>query len=254
MTSHVELPIYRQLHNTCGISTFLMLINPERNKGFEIFLTNLYEKSSYLMKSNQTEFKWSIAITYLLLKSMGLKIIREYLFEKNRDIVDYYMPIVHYKIGDNNFSKTNNISKRILKSHLHTMREDPDFKILFYLFGGNFYPQEQEIRDGTGALYFTSKDFLQDGLNYHNKLKILQNHLNKKEGKIPCVALNYGYHWVAINSMNKDTITIHNSLSAIPSLLRIDNKILESYRFYLFNYNEKQAFILSKEVNEFLFS
>ncbi|MFX1277014.1 MAG: hypothetical protein ACFFBP_05890 [Promethearchaeota archaeon] len=253
MSNQVQLPIYSQMHNTCGISTFLMLINPKQNKNFKRFLNDLYEKINYLMRHNRKEFKWSIAVDYLLLKSMGFNIIRDYIYEKNHDLVDYYMPIVHYKLGDKQFSENNKISKRILKNSLHTMREDPDLKILFYLFGGNFYPQEQEIWDGTGALYFSSKDFTSSVLNYKTKLKILQDHLKtEKEGAIPCIALNYGFHWVAINSIKNDTLEIHNSLSSVPYSMKINKRIHETYRFYLFSYNEKDAFILTEEVKEFL--
>jgi len=253
MPSQVELPIYRQMHNTCGISTFLMLINPEKNQKFKIFLDRLYENINLLMRSNQNEFKWSIAITYLLLKSMGSNLIRQYLYKKNPDIVDYYMPIVYYKIGDNKFYDTNKITKRILKSHLHTMREDPDFKMLFNLFGGDFYPQEQDIWDGTGALYFIRNDFRQDGLNSKKKIKILEDHLNTQmDGKNSCMALNLGFHWVAVNSIENGSLQIHNSLSRSPNIIKITEFIPESYRFYLFSYHEKDAFILKREVLEFL--
>ena len=253
MPNQVDLPIYRQMHNTCGISTFLMLINPEKNLKFRKILERIYEKIKFLMKSNQNEFKWSITITYLLLRSMGSNLIRDYLLEKNPEIVDYYMPIVHYKIRDNKFYDTNKITKRILKNHLHTMREDPDFKILFYLFGGDFYPQEQEIWDGTGALYFIRNDFEQEGLNYRKKLRILDDHLKtRKDGKRNCIALNLGFHWVAVNSIDNGTLQLHNSLSRTPTIIEITRKIPESYRFYLFSYNEQEAFILKNEILEFL--
>ena len=252
MSNRVALPIYRQMHNTCGISTFLMLIDPENNQNFRKFLDSIYDNINFLMKSDQNEFKWSIAITYLLLKSMGSNLIKDYLYEMNPEIVNYYMPIVHYKIRNDKFYETNKITKRILKNHLHTMREDPDFKILFYLFGGDFFPQEQEIWDGTGALYFIQNDFEREGLNYKKKLKILKDHLiTRKDGIINCIALNLGFHWVAVNSIENETLQLHNSLSRSPNIIKITREISESYRFYLFSYNEEEAFILKNEVLEF---
>ncbi len=241
------------MHNTCGISTFLMLINPEKNRKFRNLFERVYEKISFLMKSNQNEFQWSITIAYLLLKSMGSNLMRDYLHERNPEIVDYYMPIVHYKIGDNKFHETNKITKRILKSHLYTMREDPDFKILFYLFGGDYYPQKQDIWDGTGALYFIQNDFEKDCLNCKKKFKILKDHLKgQKDGKTNCIALNLGFHWVAVNSIENGNLVLHNSLSRSPRIIKINREILESYRFYLFSYHEQEAFILKEEALDFL--
>ncbi|GAH09893.1 unnamed protein product, partial [marine sediment metagenome] len=90
------------------------------------------------------------------------------------------------------------------------MRTDADLKILFHLFGGEYFPQEQETCDGTGGLYFTSKDFFPNDSGFKNKLDIMKNHLQGEgNGKIPCIALNFGYHWVAVNSINDDIIGIN---------------------------------------------
>lgn len=245
--------MYGQLSNCCGISTFLMLINPKKNTKFKEFFDNTYEKISFLSNQTRKEFKWSVVIDYILLKSLGDNLIRKFLSEKIPDIIDYYMPIVHYKLKDKNFSNTNVVSKRILKKSLYTMREDADLKILFYLFGGMYFPQEQETYDPTRALYFTSKDFFPNNSGLKYKLDLMKNHLQSEEGgNIPCIALNFGYHWVAVNSIENGIIGINNPLGTSPSQKQITRGIPEHYRFYLFNYNQKKAFILKKDIKKFL--
>ena len=245
--------MYAQLSNCCGISTFLMLINPEKNTQFKEFLNGTYEKISFLSKQTRKEFKWSIVIDYILLKSLGDNLLNKFLREKIPDIVDYYMPIVHFKLKDKNFSNTNVVTRRIFKKSLYTMREDADLKILFNLFGGNYFPQEQEIYDPTRALYFTAKDFFPNNSEFKQKLDLMKKHLQSEtNGIIPCIALNFGSHWVAVNSIDNDIIGINNPLGSSPSRKQINRGVPENYRFYLFNYNQKSSFILKKEVKKFL--
>ena len=253
MPEKYQLPMYGQLSNCCGISTFLMLINPEKNTEFKAFLDNTYEKISFLNKQTRKEFKWSVVIDYILLKSIGNNLLKNFLNEKIPDIVNYYMPIIHFKLKDKKFSNTNVVTRRILKISLHTMREDTDLKILFNLFGGRYFPQEQETYDPTRALYFTSKDFFTNDSGFKHKLALMQNHVkSEKNANIPCIALNFGYHWVAVNSIEGDTIEINNPLGTSPSRKQIARGIPETYRFYLFNYNPKLSFILKKDVKKFL--
>ena len=255
MFGKYQLPMYGQLSNCCGISTFLMLINPEKNIEFKELLDNTYEKIDFLSKQTRKEFKWSVVIDYILLKSLGENLLKEFLSERIPDIVDYYMPIVHYKLKDKNFYNNNVVTKRILKKSLSTMREDADLKILFNLFGGRYFPQEQENYDPTRALYFTSKDFFPNESGFKYKLNLMKNHLkSEKDGNIPCIALNFGYHWVAVNSIEGDIIGINNPLGSSPSRKQITRETPEHHRFYLFNYNQKRAFILKKEVKRFLTS
>jgi len=44
------LPFYSQLPNCCGLSTFLMMINPDKNITFKVFLENLYTQLEFLNK------------------------------------------------------------------------------------------------------------------------------------------------------------------------------------------------------------
>ncbi len=252
----MSLPIYSQLPNCCGISTYLMLINPEKNPSFKKFLNKIYSKISFLKEEKRPEFKWSVVLDYILLKSVGNNILRKFLRRKIPNIVDYYMPIILFDVKDSKFSENNLVNRNILRKSLYTMRTDADLRILFNLFGGKFYPQEQEISDGTGGLYFTKKDFEGENPNYKSKLKIMNNHLIRKDGsQIPCIALNMGHHWVAIQDVEvqNDLLNINNPLGGRHTH-HIGSSIPEYCRFYFFDYNPDKAFILSLEAEMFLIS
>jgi len=250
----MSLPLYSQLPNCCGISTYLMLINPEKNLHFKKVLNSIYSKIRFLKKEKKPEFKWSVVLDYILLKSVGKNILRKYLYRKIPNIVEYYMPIIHFDVKNEGFSNNNLVSRYVLRKSLFTMRTDADLKILFYLFGGRFYPQEQEISDGTGGLYFTKRDFEGEHQHYKTKLNIMKDHLQqKKHNQIPSIALNMGHHWVAIQDVEvqNDLLVINNPLGGRHTY-QIRNSIPDYYRFYLFDYNPEKSFILSLETEFFL--
>ncbi|MBD3339455.1 MAG: hypothetical protein GF353_10120 [Candidatus Lokiarchaeota archaeon] len=179
--------------------------------------------------------------------------MNEYLNREHPEIVQYYVPITFFNIGDESFSKTNLVTRQIIKNYLYQMRTDIDLKILFKLFGGRFFPQNQEIYDGTGGLYFTEKDFKGDRDGFKAKISILSNHLYRNNFKTPCIALNKEHHWVAIQEVKKkeEIIVINNPLG-FRSHIQLNKNIPESYRFYLFDHNQDNAFILINDVVNFL--
>ncbi|MHA1147333.1 MAG: hypothetical protein ACTSR8_03725 [Promethearchaeota archaeon] len=272
----MPLPIYRQLPQGCGLSTFLMLINPERNQKVKIFLDQLFEDIKFLtyaFKPNYlevAEFRWSIALGYLLLKCFGNNLISRYLSDKLGEIYDTYKLIFIQKIKNVDtselrrlpiefielylsFFETGLINPFVLRRELLLLREDVDLKSLFSIFGGNFYPQEQEIPDGTGALYFTKNDKKNDAANYYSKIDILKAHLaNFQNGNIPCIAVNTGGHWVAVSSIEEKRIILNNPSSRKPVKISITRHIPEIFRFYLFDYRPRDAFILKNDFTEFL--
>ena len=270
MTRVKSLPLYAQLPNCCGLSTFLMLLNPEQNDQYKLFLDELYEKIQNLMSQGRKEFRWSIALDYILLKTLGDNLIATYLKKQLKESFINYRAIMDFELKKTitrsfrgsfklknkqtyEFFSRNVICHNILRKSLYEMRTDMDLKILFTLFGGTFYPQKQENPDGTGALYFTRKDFEQG--NYKNKLKIMEKHLkNPNNNFINCIALNMGFHWVAITNINtkRNYIQYNNPLGGRNSRRNIGKRISEGYRFYLFSHNPHDAFILKPATKLFL--
>lgn len=246
-----DLPIYSQLPNCCRLSTFLMMINPEKNTQFKVFLEDLYNQLEYLNNQPIQEYQYSISINYLLLKSIGNNLIKEFIRKKDEDLVEYYMPIIDFDISNEQFSTDNLVRRRLFNEYLYTMKRNEDLKILFYLFGGKYYNQEQEIADPTRSLYFSKRDF-KNKTSYEYKRKIIEDHFkNCSEVRKPCMALNISYHWVAISAIKEDILYIHNPLSSKLQTRNLKN-LTESCRLYLFSYNKHEAFIHSKRLWNFL--
>ncbi|MHA1150646.1 MAG: hypothetical protein ACTSR8_20690 [Promethearchaeota archaeon] len=248
----ITIPFYGQLPNCCGLSTFLMLINPPRNEKFKTILDDLYSHLQFLNKQSKKEFQWTIVINYLLLKSLGNNPLTDYLKTRDSDLVKYYMPIMHYELSNEKFSANNIIKRRLFNKYLYTMKTDRDLSILFYLFGGTYHPQQQEISDSTRSLYFSRIDF-ENKENLIQKINIIRKHMSIKFD-VPCIALNVGYHWVAVESIEDNILSIHNPLSRSLQHLKLEKNVPESYRFYLYTYNPKSAFVLKKKIKKFLIS
>lgn len=248
-----------------------MLLNPKKHSQYREFLDDLYQKLRFLMEQRREEFRWSVVLDFLLLKTLGDNIFSKYLEEKLEETFVNYRAIMNFELRESTqkrfgrmfgqkhshlhpFFDNNKVTPQILRKSLYEMRTDMDLKILFTLFGGKFYPQEQINYDGTGSLYFTNYDF-KETENYIKKLKIMENHLkNVKENNIPCIALNMGFHWVAITKVGTKTqiIKYNNPLGRREVIRRISPAISEEYRFYLFTHNPDKAFILTAEGKEFL--
>ncbi len=265
------IPSYKQLPNACGLSTFLMLINPEENSSFKQFLSNFYAKIHFLVPklsiSLRNELGWAVALNYLLLKSLGRNDFNDHL-NRSLDIFEFYSITTQNILQSGNkkelkqlpelfselfFSFFENflINPYVFSKSLFMMRTDLDLKILFSLFGGVFFPQEQESADGTGALYFTKNDFKIKIVDH--KLSILKTHLlNSKNDNIPCIALNLSAHWVAVNSVDDKKVYFNDPSSGRTNKIKINKHIPERYRFYLFSYDPKKAIVLREEIKEFL--
>ncbi len=250
-----DLPLYSQLPNGCGLSTFLMMINPESNVNYKIILGEISNYISTNKNQLKEELKWAYSLSYILLKCIGSNILNAYILKQNESLVHDYMPIIIHEFKEPTLQMENRINSKMLQIFAQTMRTDADLKILFYLFGGAFFPQQQEYPDGTGSLYFTKNDFKNDNRKYEKKIKILWSHLNAKYyNKIPSLTLNRGFHWVAINSINSEyTFTINDPLGGRYEW-NVSPRISDSYRFYLFTHDPKNAFILSSQFKKFIIS
>jgi len=230
----------------CGLSTFLMLLNPEKNLQLRSFLNNFYEKVEFLNNQYIDEFKWSVAIDYLILKSIVDDHLKNYIYFKDPDIVEYYFPIKLYELKSYIFSNYGLITKKVFNYHLNKWKTNNDLKILFYLFGGTFYPQPQKFPDGTGSFYIDKNDV--DCNNSETKRDIMNEHLIKSNDYEKfCIALNIrSFHWVAVNSVIDDIILI-NDPNGVQSKFRFDN-LSNQFRFYFFSYDLRDSIILNSNI------
>ncbi|TFG00980.1 MAG: hypothetical protein EU541_00830, partial [Promethearchaeota archaeon] len=89
-------PSYRQLPNGCGLNTFLMLINPDKYTEFKSFLFNLYDEIEFITQTIRSyhkrlkEYKWAIALNYLLLKVLGENELSEFIHRKYSEEFENY--------------------------------------------------------------------------------------------------------------------------------------------------------------------
>jgi hypothetical protein len=104
------------------------------------------------------------------------------------------------------FSKFGLITKKLFEYHLHKWKTNNDLKILFYLFGGTYYPQPQKFPDGTGSFYFEGKN------DSEPEISVLKEHLGRSSNNETfCIALNIGsFHWVAVNSVIDENTLLLN--------------------------------------------
>lgn len=227
------------------LSSFLMLINPEKNAQLRTFLNGFYENIKFLKKTQLDEFKWSVVVDYLILKSIFDQDLKNHIRSKDPDIIDYYFPIKLYELKSYPFSRNGLLTKNVFNYHLHKWKTNNDLKILFYLFGGTYYPQPQKFPDGTGSLYFETNS----NSEAETKLEEMKTHLKmSNDNESFCIALNIrSFHWVAVNSILDDNCVLINDPNGGQIKLKVD-RISSQNRFYLFSYDLRESIILNSKI------
>jgi len=87
-------PLFFQQHNTCGLSSLLMLLDPISNTKLAEFLDSIWSKvKNLILQTNfsKKEFTWSHALEYLLLKSYHENIISDYIKSRLEFEDDYFI-------------------------------------------------------------------------------------------------------------------------------------------------------------------
>ena len=251
-----------------------MLINPEEHSSYKTSLDDLFSDISFLTYSFKDhyliydEFRWAIALDYLLLKSLGENDLKTFLEEELKDIYLNYKPIFEFKLQDttssdikrlpetfldlyHSFFENNLVNPFILRRSLFMMRTNVDLKILFSLFGGSFVFNEKFNTDGTGAIDFIKEEKKTE--IYEEKLDFLRTHLeNPENDQRNCIALNVGSHWVAVGHMDEKYLTIHNPNSRKPRKISIKRSIPSNFRFYLFTITRDESIIFKERFKSFL--
>ena len=277
----IQLPLYRQLPSGCGLSTFLMLINPEKNEKFQIFLDDLYEEIEFLIPKLsykfrlKNEYKWSVVLDYLLLKSLGDNILNDYLTNIFPEFYEYYEDYINLTLNSLQIKKTRKIKRLpprfkdfynsffdnylvnpyIIEKNLFTMRIDMDLKVLFTLFGGKFLPQKLEFSNGKGAICFTKNDFRLGSNIFEEKFLLIKGHLQENESdNFNCIALNVGHHWTAVNFIEDNIIYVNDPATGKNKKVKINKRIPQRYSFYFFEYNPESAIVCNESSKEFLLS
>jgi hypothetical protein len=209
-----ELPLYQQLHNACGLASLLMLLNLPQNPRMEQFVSELTKMIKPLlpkMYEYESDFARQYALEYLLLKAQGTgnktalykylqtrfsyayedqKAINNHLLTIKREkFLEMNMPTVvkaydEYILGGSDF-----IAKSLLEDETQTVKTDIELKLLIEIFGYQYISTDSG--DGTGALYFTTKQAIRG----------IQTLFNAMLNSSRFVLIGRQNHWLAMTGI-----------------------------------------------------
>ncbi|MHA1892043.1 MAG: hypothetical protein ACTSYS_13705 [Promethearchaeota archaeon] len=280
------LPMIRQVFNSCGISSILMAIKPNKNPSLDSFLRKLEKKITKKLKISTFKYDFQdriqFSVAWLLLHLMfekqnilsdfnnghiELENVQSLLISKFDEMLVYQQARGNKKIKRDleKFLESRDISLNFLESYLGEHKTDAELKVLGAIFGLFFSPINPE--DGgnpLGTIYDLNP---REPEIYIKKIDTLGRFIN--EG---AVITNYEYHWLTLREIGKrleefkeqeknkgdisDIQTIphyfkfNNSLSGtVLKIVKIER--LRKYNFYCFTLNlDDQSRFLKKLKNE----
>ncbi len=210
------IKLYGQMNNTCGLASFLMILQPESHGMAEV-LTQWWGGVKNVIKAveaQQVELNWERVLNYILLKALRHPRLRSYVEEKLGDAAMEYFIIFEGRVQEglrqicarygpsgmflkNNFESAAVVCDPLLQIHLDLMKQDSELKILYRFFGYKFH-HHYEAEEPTGAINFT-KEEVKDSNNpgFQKKIKILEQAIQAKH----TILLGLGHHWMALKTL-----------------------------------------------------
>ena len=176
-----EFPLYRQLTNSCGLASILMLMDPNKNPKLQKILDNIGELIDpiifKIIPIKESEFIYQYVLQYVLLKALsreseGYQFLNEYLTDQFKNSYENQKLISNFKLAESHqkfiehemFSiakaydryilEGNTIPTLMLKNETFSVKNDMDLKILMSIFGYDFVP----FNSTNGALVHNKKD------------------------------------------------------------------------------------------------
>lgn len=237
-----------------------MLINPDKQTDFKAFLFDLYDELEFITRHIKAfhkrlkEYKWAIALNYLLLKILGENRMSRFLNGEYPEEFENYQLISLFELKNDlkrrlrglsdkqakkatSFFDNYKVNPHVFGANLYEMRTNLDLKMLFSLFGGESVKEPKFNKDGTGAICFERADFRDGSSVAEEKIELLKDHLHESnDSEIHCITLNRGYHWTPVRSLSNLSLRYVSS----------------SYRYYLFKYSPDDALILKPKIFRFL--
>jgi len=282
------MPLIHQVYNSCGISSVLMALKPDKNKELDAFFRKLDKKTLKTLKLSTERYDFQDRVQF----EAGWLILL--VLFKEPDFIDLLAPvmpdidnlkpllestfdemIIYQKTKGNtgvvkdreNLIKNGTITLNFLESYLEEQKTDAELKLLGALFGLVFDAISEDI--GGSALGYIANLDPRKPEEYMKKIEVLVDHVSRGT-----VLANYEYHWLALReigtcladfkqqeakceSIDEITSTPHyfkfnNPLSGmVMSLAKAD--ILTKYHFYNFEFKldlqKKFLEILKKRLN-----
>lgn len=243
-----NMPKYEHYPGACGLTSLLMVLKPQP-RSIAPILDELWEKISnrYKISSNIEKSKnWQVVLEWLLFQTLINKPLQNQLAIVFGDIFfDSMLPILRYGIEEiNPFSSRYgekieeipfDINKDWLMRRVYIWKQNFELSILLNIFGFEFLPWKLN-HDGTGALFFTSKELKKHDNIYKQKLKFLLDRIECEDPILCCESI----HWIAIKNFqrNKDEyLVIYHDPATASENLRLLKYFRESDRFYVYRLN-----------------
>lgn len=265
------MPKYRQMKNTCGLSSLLMVLQPE-TRGLAPFFDDAWRQLKplfHLKGLKRKEFRWAVVLQYLLFKLTGQNPLRAAMadFPDLQEIYEVYVPVMQFTLRQglagivkkfgadtivplfDRYQRTGYLFEELVYSRLFEMKDDPELKLLARLFGYRFVPWAggpPEQWDGTGAMYFTADEM--KGYRAGQPDPVFEekaDFLTKQVYAGHPVLCGTGHHWIAVKDARefdgKYFLTVHDPDSGKALRVPLD-RLGERERFYAFQpVREEQA-------------
>lgn len=208
-----EFPLYRQLTNSCGLASILMLMDPSKNPKLQEILDNIGKLINpiilKILPVNESEFIYQYVLQYVLLKALSqdseeYQFLNDYLTEQfknsfvnqklisNFNLAESHQKFIEHemfaiaKAYDRYILEGNTISTLMIKNETFSVKNDMDLKILMSIFGYDFIP----FNSTNGALAYNKKDkdFLKN---------LCKSHIDPENR----IFFGDGKHWQALTGL-----------------------------------------------------
>ena len=265
------MPLIHQVYNSCGISSVLMALKPDKNKELDALFRKLDKRLVKALKISTDRYDFQDRVQLEAAWLILLALFKEpELLDQVASVVpdvDNFKPllestfdemIIYQKTKGNtsvvkdreNLVKNGVITIHFLEAYLEEQKTDAELKLLGALFGLVFVAIPEEI--GGSALGFVASVDPRKPEEYMKKIEVLVDHVSRGS-----VLGNYEYHWLALREIGTcldefkqqeakcesiDAITstphyfkFNNPLSGkVSSVATAD--ILAKYHFYNFDF------------------
>ncbi len=219
-----EFPLYRQLTNSCGLASILMLMDPSKNPKLQEILDKIGQLINPLILKilpiNESEFIYQYVLQYVLLKAISqdseeFMFLNQYLTEQFESSYENHKIISNFKLNESHrkfidhemfaiakaydryILEGNTIPTLMLKNETFSIKNDMDLKILMSIFGYVFIP----FNSTNGALvYKKNKEFLEN---------LCKSHIDPENR----ILFGDGKHWQALTGLypkNLDKWVVNN--------------------------------------------
>jgi hypothetical protein len=271
----IELPLIRQIHNACGITSILMALKPDKNNELDAFFRKLEKRLTKSLKISTDTFGFldrvQFATAWLMLQLMfdttthgsflagifpDIENVRSLLESRLDEMVIYQKTCGNARIVKDleKMTRDHEITLNIIESYLQEQKTDAELKFLGSLFGLVFASIPEN--DGGTQLGTISHVDPRRPEEYATKLGVLARQLASG-----AVLANYEYHWLALREIGKrlDEFTKQESSAAsidaivsTPHYFKLNNPLsstvltlkdvaaLEKYTFYCFDFKIEQ--------------